>query len=251
MARATAISSSGGGGHSGPNGPRSGCRSRGPSRFRMPRRPMAPSSGSSSQGRRRRSTSWHAARAQPHSWSVSPPSPRSWALETGQEQIALGTYAMNRPLAETQSMFGFFSNPIMLAMRFDPKLSFRRWLARVREVVIETKARSGIPYDRLCEELHRSGTPPPEMSAMFQIGGRWPQLELGRDRIGPPRYTTRRDAMGIHLPHRSLSGERAVGGQVRRPDLRPGGGARLPRAIPGPGGGVLRKPRRRLRRQRP
>jgi hypothetical protein len=111
-------------------------------------------------------------------------------LETGQEEIALGTYAMNRPLAETQSMFGFFSNPITLMMRFDPKLSFRRWLRRVREVVIETKARGEIPYDRLWDELHRSGTPSLEISAMFQIEGRWPPLESAGIEFDPPRYTT-------------------------------------------------------------
>jgi len=53
-------------------------------------------------------------------------------LETGQEEIVLGTYAMNRRIAETQTMVGFFSNPITLTLRFDPKLSFRRWLARVQ-----------------------------------------------------------------------------------------------------------------------
>ena len=42
-------------------------------------------------------------------------------LETGQEQIALGTYAMNRPLAETQSMFGFFSNPIAAGNALRPE----------------------------------------------------------------------------------------------------------------------------------
>ncbi|HEY6771015.1 MAG TPA: condensation domain-containing protein [Solirubrobacterales bacterium] len=111
-------------------------------------------------------------------------------LSTGQEELALGTYAMNRPPGEAQSMFGFFSNPIMLILRFDQKLSFRRWLKRVQEVVTETKARSEIPYDRLCEELHRAGTPPPEMKAMFHRRGRWPRLESDGIELDAPRYTT-------------------------------------------------------------
>jgi hypothetical protein len=113
------------------------------------------------------------------------------ALETGQEQITINTYAMNRPPGEGRSIFGFFSNPITLILPFDPKLSFRRWLTRVREVVTETKAHSEIPYDRLCEELHRSGTPPPEIRAMFQVQGRWPPLASAGIEFDPPIYTTR------------------------------------------------------------
>jgi Condensation domain len=111
-------------------------------------------------------------------------------LETGQEKIALSTYAMNRPPGEAQSMFGFFSNPIMLIIPFDPKLSFRRLLDRVREVVVETKAHGEIPYDRLCEELHRSGTPPPEITAMFHRRDRWPPLDCAGIEFHTPRYTT-------------------------------------------------------------
>jgi hypothetical protein len=111
-------------------------------------------------------------------------------LETGQERIALGTYAMNRPPGEAQSMFGFFSNPIMLILPFDPKLRFRRWLGRVRDVVTETKAHSETPYDRLCEELHRGGTPPPEITAMFHRRTRWPPLECAGIELHPPEYTT-------------------------------------------------------------
>jgi hypothetical protein len=111
-------------------------------------------------------------------------------LSTGQEVIPLGTYAMNRP-PEAQSMFGFFSNPVTLILRFDPKLSFRRWLGRVREAVTEAKAHSEIPYERLREELHRDGTPPPEMTAMFSRLGRWPLLESAGIRLEAPRYITR------------------------------------------------------------
>jgi condensation domain-containing protein len=126
-------------------------------------------------------------------------------LETGQEQIVLSTYAMNRPPGEAQSIFGFFSNPITLILPFDPKLSFRRWLGRVQEVVTETKAHSEIPYDRLCEELHRSGTPPLEITAMFQLQGRWPPLGSSGIELDPPVYTTRGMPWGFSFivdPHR-------------------------------------------------
>jgi Condensation domain len=111
-------------------------------------------------------------------------------LETGQQKIALSTYAMNRPPGETQSMFGFFSNPIMLIIPFDSKLSFRGLIEGVREVVVETKAHGEIPHDRLCEELHRSGTPPPEITAMFHRRGRWPPLECAGIELHAPEYMT-------------------------------------------------------------
>jgi hypothetical protein len=111
-------------------------------------------------------------------------------LETGQGKIVLSSYAMNRPPGEAQSMFGFFSNPIMLIIPFDPKSSFRRLLDRVREVVVETKAHGEIPYDRLSEELHRSGTPPPEITAMFHRRSRWPPLECAGIELHTPKYTT-------------------------------------------------------------
>ena len=111
-------------------------------------------------------------------------------LSTGQEMIPIGTYAMNRP-PEAQSMFGFFSNPVTVLLRFDPKLSFRRWLERVREAVAETKAHSEIPYEHLRDELHRGGTPPPEMSVMFTRLGRWPLLESAGIRLEAPRYVIR------------------------------------------------------------
>ena len=76
-----------------------------------------------------------------------------------------------------------------LALRFDPKLSFRRWLARVRGVVVEAKARSGIPYEGLSEELQRGGAAPPEIKTMFSLRSRWPELSFGGIEIGPPRYT--------------------------------------------------------------
>jgi hypothetical protein len=110
-------------------------------------------------------------------------------LETGQEEIVLGTYAMTRTLPETRSMFGFFSNPITLIIQFDPKLSFRRWLSRVREVVAEAKARSEMPYELLAEELRRGGTPPPELNALFYLRSRWPDLRVAGIELGPPRYT--------------------------------------------------------------
>jgi hypothetical protein len=172
-------------------------------------------------------------------------------LETGQEEIALGTYAMNRPLPEARSMFGFFSNPITLMMRFDAKLSFRRRLARVREVLVETRAHGEIPYDELSMELHRSGTPPPEISAMLLIRSRWPPLESAGVEFDAPRYVSLGMPWGFSLlidPYRESERWKATfDARIHDPDAVRGFIDRYRRLV----GAVLRKPRRRLTRLRP
>jgi hypothetical protein len=121
----------------------------------------------------------------------------------------------------------------------------------VQEVVTETKARSDIPYDRLCEELHRAGTPPPQMNAMFHRRGRWPRLESDGIELDAPRYTTtgmpwgfsfsvdaalQREPCGVKFDAR-IYDPLAVGDFVERYS------ALVPR--------VVAKPNRRLRRLRP
>lgn len=172
-------------------------------------------------------------------------------LTTGQEEMALGAYAMNRPPGESQSMFGFFSNPITLILRFDPKLSFRRWLARVREVVTQTKTRSEIPYDLLCEELHRGGSPPPEIRAIFSLRGRWPPLEPAGLELDAPDYRRTGMPWGFTFggdPHRerercSVSFDPRIYDPEAVRDFAERHAALVHR--------VVAKPNRRLRRLRP
>jgi Condensation domain len=171
-------------------------------------------------------------------------------LETGQDEITVGTYAMNRPVAETQSMFGFFSNPVTLLLRFDPKLSFRRWVARVRRVVIEVKARGEIPHERLSEELHRSATPPPEIKAMFVLRTRWPPLRFAGLEIGPPRLTVVGMPWGFSFnvdPNRESEWCMAMfDARIHDPDSVCGFIERYRHLVRR----ILERPRRRLRRLR-
>jgi non-ribosomal peptide synthetase component F len=92
------------------------------------------------------------------------------AIESGEDDVIVGTYATTRRLAETQTMFGFFSNLMTLRLRFAPELSFEQWLERVRDTVLEASARSEIPYGMLSEELAREGAPPPAIRAIFSGG---------------------------------------------------------------------------------
>lgn len=96
------------------------------------------------------------------------------ALGTGQRDFVMGTYAGNRQSAGNPALFGFFSNLITLRFRFAPELSFREWMRQVGNLVTAAVARGDIPYATLLEELHRAGTPPPEIRAIFSVNGRMP-----------------------------------------------------------------------------
>lgn len=96
------------------------------------------------------------------------------ALGTGQRDFVIGTYAGNRQSAGNPALFGFFSNLITIRFRFAPGATFRAWMREVGETVTAAVARADIPYATLLEELHRAGTPPPEIRAIFSVNGRMP-----------------------------------------------------------------------------
>jgi amino acid adenylation domain-containing protein len=102
------------------------------------------------------------------------------ALETGQDEVTVGAYVDTRRLRETQSMFGYFSNLITLVLPFDPRATLRAWVAKVRLILIESIARSDLPYQLLCEELRRSGRVPPEINAIFSVRSPMPHLPFGK-----------------------------------------------------------------------
>jgi non-ribosomal peptide synthetase component F len=89
------------------------------------------------------------------------------ATETGSYDVVLGTYATGRPLAETQSMFGFFSNVVTLRLRLAPDLTFRQVLARARACVVDTSPHTDFPYELLWDELSSGGIVPPEIRLIF------------------------------------------------------------------------------------
>jgi hypothetical protein len=97
------------------------------------------------------------------------------AIQTGREDLVLGTYATGRRLAATQAMIGFFSNAVTLRLRLTPDLSFRQVLTRVRACVIETSPHADFPYEQLREGLLADGITPPELKSIFNIAEQAPQ----------------------------------------------------------------------------
>jgi len=86
---------------------------------------------------------------------------------TGQDDIAVGTFLINRNRAETEGLIGFFINNLVLRADLSGNPSFRELLVRVRTVALTAYAHQDLPFEKLLEELRperdRSRTP------LFQV----------------------------------------------------------------------------------
>jgi amino acid adenylation domain-containing protein len=111
------------------------------------------------------------------------------ALETGADDLVLGTYMTNRRRAALQRVFGMFSNLVTLRLRFPGHPTFREWLGQVRAAVIDTSAHAEIPREPLCDELRRAGVAPPEISAVFGTMNPPPPRRFGGLDLTPQRRT--------------------------------------------------------------
>ena len=107
------------------------------------------------------------------------------ALETAQDEVTIGTDIDNRRLAETESVFGDFSNLMTLILPFDPAASLRSWLRKVRFLVTEARARADVPYELLCHELRTAGCTPPEINTLFAFIPSLPELPCGEIELVP------------------------------------------------------------------
>jgi acyl-CoA synthetase (AMP-forming)/AMP-acid ligase II/acyl carrier protein len=86
---------------------------------------------------------------------------------TGQDDIAVGTFLINRNQTDTEGLIGFFINNLVLRADLSGNPSFRDLLARVRTVALTAYAHQDLPFEKLLEELRperdRSRTP------LFQV----------------------------------------------------------------------------------
>jgi len=86
---------------------------------------------------------------------------------TGQDDIAVGTFMINRNRAETEGVIGFFINNLVLRTDLAGNPSFRDLLGRARTVALTAYAHQDLPFEKLLEQLRperdRSRTP------LFQV----------------------------------------------------------------------------------
>ncbi len=89
------------------------------------------------------------------------------ALETGREDVVLGTMVNLRSLPQLYSLFGFFSDLATIRFRGANDWSFRQWLHCVRAAIIATTAHTQLPYPELTRELRLRGTTIPTIETLF------------------------------------------------------------------------------------
>ncbi|HEX5884419.1 MAG TPA: amino acid adenylation domain-containing protein [Pyrinomonadaceae bacterium] len=90
---------------------------------------------------------------------------------TQQEEILVGTPIANRNRAETESLIGFFVNTLVLRSKLDPHISFREFLAQVRETTVGAYGHQDVPFEKLVEELQpeRSLNRQPLFQVLFTL----------------------------------------------------------------------------------
>jgi hypothetical protein len=89
------------------------------------------------------------------------------AIETGAEDLVLGTPVSTRTRPELQRMFGPFVNFTLLRLRLGAVASFAAVLAEVRRAVLEVGAHVSLPWEELRDGLRGRGVEIPQQTARF------------------------------------------------------------------------------------
>ena len=91
------------------------------------------------------------------------------ATETGNPDIAVGSYFQNRNKRELRDMIGCFLDLVMVRLRYQTIGSFRDWLRVVRDRVLETMAHAEVPFELLQQELRGRGVAVGELRVILGI----------------------------------------------------------------------------------
>ena len=87
----------------------------------------------------------------------------SWATlglrYTGREDLILGGLSACRNWTETESLMGFFVNPLAFRIDLSGNPTFRELLARVRAVVLESLSHDAVPFAHIVKELQPKSDP--------------------------------------------------------------------------------------------
>lgn len=130
------------------------------------------------------------------------------AAETAEPDQVIGTHVTNRTRVTQQKLFGPFANLATIRIRCEEQRSFREWLAMVRRLLLETEAKSEIPYELLRTEFQRDGMPLPEICVLFALGTYHPATRLGGAELTMQENIWLKMPWGFTLRYRPSEAER-------------------------------------------
>jgi amino acid adenylation domain-containing protein len=105
------------------------------------------------------------------------------ARYAGQEDITVGSPFAYRHHSQTESLIGYFINPLPLRTKLDGGLTFRETLRLVHETALGAHQRQDVPFEILVEELapERSPGRNPLFQTMFVMVNARPNTYRSRD----------------------------------------------------------------------
>ena len=88
-----------------------------------------------------------------------------------QKDILVGIPIANRNRTEIEGIIGFFVNSLVLRSKLSPEMSFREFLAHVRETTLGAYGHQDVPFEKLVEELQpeRSLNRQPLFQVLFTL----------------------------------------------------------------------------------
>ncbi|MEG3971751.1 amino acid adenylation domain-containing protein, partial [Microcoleus sp. T2B6] len=95
---------------------------------------------------------------------------------TGQEDILVGTPTLGRDRAEFERIIGYFTNPVVVRGDVSGNPTFKEFLARIRQTVLEALSNSTYPFPLLVEKLNVERDP--SRSPIFQVSFTFNELRL-------------------------------------------------------------------------
>ncbi len=86
---------------------------------------------------------------------------------TGQNDILVGTPVAGRNQKELESLIGFFVNTVVMRGQLSGELTFREFMARVRNTVLDAHAHQDLPFEQLVGAL--DAKPDLNRTPLFQV----------------------------------------------------------------------------------